>query len=77
MSRDVSAISRLLSSRIYNAARIFYSFREREREREIVECSKKTLFCGDCCDRNQVIILVVFGFGWSDIYIVKCFSFCI
>ena len=24
----------------------------------IVERSKKTLFCGDCCDRNQAIILV-------------------
>ena len=23
------------------------------------ECSKKTLFCGRCCDRNQAIILVV------------------
>ena len=28
-------------------------------QREIVECSKKALFCGDCCDRNQAIILVV------------------
>ena len=24
-----------------------------------VECSKKALFCGDFCDRNQAIILVV------------------
>ena len=23
------------------------------------ECSKKRLFCGDCCDRNQAIILMV------------------
>ena len=57
MSRDVLAISRLFSSRIYNAARFFYSFRERQRE--IVQCSKRGLFCGDCCDRNQAIILVV------------------
>ena len=28
-------------------------------QRAIVECSKKALFCGDCCDRNQAIILVV------------------
>ena len=26
---------------------------------EIVQCSKKALFCGDFCDRNQAIILVV------------------
>ena len=26
---------------------------------EIVECSKKALFCGDCCDRYQAISLVV------------------
>ena len=26
---------------------------------EIVECSKKALFSGDFCDRNQAIILVV------------------
>ena len=47
------------------------------RELEIVECGKNALFCGDFCDRNQAIIWVVFGFGLSDIYIVKCFSFCI
>ena len=29
---------------------------------EIVECSQKALFCGDCCARNQAIILVVFSF---------------
>ena len=28
-------------------------------QREIVECSEKALFCVDCCDRNQAIILVV------------------
>ena len=26
---------------------------------DLVECSKKALFCGDYCDRNQAIILVV------------------
>ena len=26
---------------------------------EIVECGKKALFCGVCCDRNQAITLVV------------------
>ena len=40
------------------------------------ECSKKALFCGDFCDRNQAIILLVLVLV-SDIYIVKCFSFCI
>ena len=62
MSRDVLAISRLFSSRIYKAAEVFHSFRESVVQRnigDIVECSKKALFCGDCCDRNQAIILVV------------------
>ena len=26
---------------------------------EKIECSKKALFYGDCCDRNQVIVLAV------------------
>ena len=30
-------------------------------QRKIAECSKKALFCGDCCDRNRAIILVVFS----------------
>ena len=33
-----------------------------QRERSlvgIVECSKKALFSGDCCDKNQAIVLVV------------------
>ena len=58
VSHDVLAISRLFSSRIYKAAR-FFLVRECSSEREIVEYSKKALFCGDCCDRNQAIILVV------------------
>ena len=58
MSRDVLAISRLFSSRIYKAARFIYSFRECSSvEKE--ECNKKTLFCSNFCDRNQAIILVV------------------
>ena len=57
MSRDVLAISRLISSCIYKPAR-FFSFRECCSV-EIVECSKKALFCGNFCDRNQAIILVV------------------
>ena len=62
MSRDVLAFSRLFSSCIYKAARFFYSFREcRECSSvKIVECSKKALFCGDFCTRNQAIVLVVF-----------------
>ena len=38
-----------------------YTKRERERKRECssVESSKKALFCGDCCDRNEAVILVV------------------
>ena len=27
-----------------------------------LEVVKKALLCGDCCDRSQAIILVVFGF---------------
>ena len=56
MSRDVLAISRLFSSHIYKATR-FFSFRVQSVG--IAECSNKALFCGDCCDRNQAIILVV------------------
>ena len=49
-SRDVLAISRLFSSRLYKAAKFFiYS-------ESVV---KKALFCGNFCDRNQAIILVV------------------
>ena len=43
---------------IYIRWQDFYSFRECSLV-EIVECSKKALFCGDFCDRNQAIILVV------------------
>ena len=58
MSRDVLAIFKLFFSRVYKAARFFYSFIECSSV-EIVECSKKALLCSDFCDRNQVIILVV------------------
>ena len=63
MSHDVLAISRLFSSRVFKLARFFIQ-RERESviQREIVECSKKALFGGDCCDRNQAMILVVLVF---------------
>ena len=33
--------------------------RESVVQKKIAECSKRTLFCGDCCDRNKAIILVV------------------
>ena len=65
MSRNVLAISRLFSlfsTRIYKAARLFL-FRESLIQSivqsEIIECSKKAFFCGNYCDRNQAIILVV------------------
>ena len=60
MSCQVLAISRLFSSRIYKTAR-FFTHLERESvvQREMVKCSKNALFCGDFCDRNQTIILVV------------------
>ena len=59
MSHDVLAISRLFTSHmLYRRREIFYSFRECSSV-EIVECTKKALFCGDCGDRNQAIILVV------------------
>ena len=62
MSRDVLAISRLFSRRIYEAARFFIhseSVIQSVVQSEIIEYSQKALFCGDCCDRNQAIILVV------------------
>ena len=60
MSHDVLAISRLFSSRTYKATRFF--IHSECSSVEIVECSKKTLFCGDCCDRNQAIILMILEF---------------
>ena len=77
MSRDVLAISGLFSSHIYKATRFFYSFTERiQRTTErVVQCSKKALFCGDCCDRNQAITLVVLFLLVSNVYLLKCFSF--
>ena len=66
MSRDVLANSSFFSSRVCKVAR-FFTFRFRESvtwresiiQRETVVCSKKALFCGVCCDRNQAIILGV------------------
>ena len=56
MSREVLAISRLFSSRMYKAMRFFIHSGS---ECSSVECSKKALFCGDFYDRNQAIILVI------------------
>ena len=70
MSRDVLAFSGRLVS-VYIRRRDFYD-REWHLKSDRVKCSKKTLFCGDCCKRNQAIILVVlvlvlvfFSFGLS------------
>ena len=54
MSRDVLAFSRR-SSFCISGGEIF----KIRRESSLVECSKKALFCGDCCDKNQAITLVV------------------
>ena len=59
MSRDVLTIFRILSGRIYKAAGFFFIHSESNSKYSSVECSKKALLCGDCCDRNQAIILVV------------------
>ena len=34
---------------------------------------KKALLCGNCCDRNQAIILVVFGLLSLRYLLLKCF----
>ena len=57
VSWDVLAISRLFFV-IYIRRRDFI-FSENVVQRKIAECSKKALFCGDCSDSNQAIILVV------------------
>ena len=59
MSRDVLAISRLFSVVYIMQQDFTHSERESVIQREIVECSKKALFCGDCCDKNQTIILMI------------------
>ena len=59
MSCDVLAISRLFSV-VYITRRNFIHS-ESVVQRKIAECSEKALFCGDCCDRNQAIILVLFS----------------
>ena len=50
VSCDVLAISRLLSV-VYIRRRDFIHS-ESAVQRKIAECSKKALFCGDCCDKN-------------------------
>ena len=58
MSRNiVLAISRLFSSRVYKAGR-FFTHSEREQFSRESRVHKMALLCGDCCDSNQVIILV-------------------
>ena len=52
MLRDVLAISRLFSSRVYIYIWRRDFFHLECSSVEIVECSKKALFCGDFCDRN-------------------------
>ena len=50
MSHEVLAISRLFSRHIYKVARFFIDSECNGEcsSVEIVECSKKALFCGDC-----------------------------
>ena len=50
MSCDVLAISRLFFV-VYIRRRGFIHS-ESVVQSKIVECSKKALFCSDCCDRN-------------------------
>ena len=50
MSCDVLAISRLFSV-VCIRQRDFIHL-ESVVQRKIAECSKKALFCDDCCDRN-------------------------
>ena len=58
MSYDIIlAISRLFFSRIYETAKFFIHLESSSVEG--IECSKITLFCGDCCHSNQAIILVL------------------
>ena len=62
VSCDLLAISRLFSVVVYTRRRDFIhseSVIQSIVQSEIVECSKKALFCGGYCDRNQAIILVV------------------
>ena len=50
MSCDFLAVSRLFSV-VHIRLRGFINS-ESVVQRKIAECSKKALFCGDCCDRN-------------------------
>ena len=57
MSRDVLAFLETCLS-IYKAAR-FYDLETGNKKVAEQSVVKNALFCGDCCDRNQAIILVV------------------
>ena len=50
VSCDVLAISRLFSNVYIRQQDFVHS--ENVVQRKIAECTKKALFCGDCCDRN-------------------------
>ena len=54
VSCDVLVFSGRLVSVYTRRQDLFYDLESRR-----VECSKKALFCGDSCDRNQAIILMV------------------
>ena len=59
MLGNVLAISRLFSSPIYMAERFFSFIQGLSRNQSRVGIGvEKALLCGDCCDRNQTIILV-------------------
>ena len=62
MSHDVLAIYRLFSSRIYKVEGFFFIYSECSSV-EIVECSKKALFCGDFCDKESSDYFGGFSFG--------------
>ena len=62
MSYDVLAISRLFSVVYIRRQNFIHSERDRERDsksRVEIRVLQKALLCGNCCDRNQPIILVV------------------
>ena len=61
MSCDVLEISRLFSVVYIRRRGFIHSERVSESvvQRKLAKCNKKALLCGDCCDRNQAIILVV------------------
>ena len=58
VSCDVLAISRLFFVVYIYIRRRDFLHSGSVVQRKIAECNEKALFCGDCCDRNQAIILV-------------------